>query len=253
MDNLKYVYVCDGSVEGLLSSVYESYYNKENVFDIIFQGTYQGDFTYNYKNIKTDFAKAQKVAYAIKTKISRLSFENIVNAWLSEVPLSGHHIVEYVKLGFLKGRDLDSLLTQEHVAFIHSINRKVEFETHRFLGIIRFSKMQDGTYLSTVSPDHNILPLMAEHFSTRLATEKLIIYDEKRKSAVLSDKGDWIIANDVVIYGREFSNDEYNFREMWQRYFEAIAIAERKNKKLQRSFIPKRYWKNIVELKGENF
>lgn len=248
-----YIYICENSIEGLMTAIYESYYSDDEVYDIVIKGKYQSDFTYQYREILTDYDKAQKVAYAIKTKISRLAFKYIVNAWLSETLLCGHHILEYIKLGFRIGGEINNMLTQDHVAFIHRMDRKVAFENHRFLGILRFSKMQDGTYLSKIAPDHNIISLMAEHFASRMATEKLIIYDEKRKSAILSDRGDWIIVHDVDLNTMEYSEDEYIFREMWQRYFETIAIKERTNKKLQRSFIPVRYWKNVVELKDEYF
>lgn len=249
----KYIYICENCIEGLMTSIYESYYRDEDVYDIVVTGKYQSDFTYQYKNISTDYEKAQKVAYAIKTKISRLAFKYIVNTWLSETPLCGHHILEYVKLGFKAGGQINNMLTHENVAFVHLMDRKVAFENHRFLGILRFSQMQDGAFLSKISPDHNIISLMAEHFASRMATEKFIIFDENRKSAILSDKGNWIIVNDVNIKDIEYSEDEFVFRKMWQRYFETIAIKERTNKKLQRSFVPVRYWKNIVELKDENF
>jgi len=253
MDKLQYIYICENCIEGLMTGIYESYYSDDYVYNIVIKGNFQSDFTYQYKELSTDYDKAQKVAYAIRTKISRVAFNFIVNAWLSESPICGHHILEYVKLGFEIGGKINNMLTHENVAFIHLMERKVTFENHRFLGILRFSKMRDGTYLSKITPDNNIISLMAEHFASRMATEKLIIYDEKRKSAILSDKGDWIIVNDVKLNDMEYSDDEFVFREMWQRYFETIAIKERTNKKLQKSFIPVRYWKNIVELKDENF
>lgn len=253
MSNIHYIYICENSIEGLMTAIYESYYSDDDVYNIVLKGKYQSDFTYEYKEIMTDYDKAQKVVYAIKTKISRITFTYIVNAWLSETPLCGHHILEYVKLGFRIGGEINNMLTQDNVAFIHLMDRKVAFENHRFLGILRFSQMQDGTYLSKIAPDNNIISLMAEHFASRMATEKLIIYDQKRKAAILSDKGDWIIVNDISLNDVEYSDDEFMFREMWQRYFETIAIKERTNKKLQRSFIPVRYWKNVVELKDEHF
>lgn len=253
MDKIQYIYICENTIEGLMTAIYESYYSDENAHNIVTKGTYQSNFTYKYKEVATDYEKAQKVAYAIKTKISRLSFKYIVNAWLSEEPLRGHHILEYVKLGFEIGGKINNMLTQDNVAFIHHMDRKVTFENHHFLGILRFSKTKDGTYLSKIAPDNNIISLMAEHFASRMATEKLIIYDEKRKSAILSDRGDWIIVGDVNLNDMDYSDDEFIFRKMWQRYFETIAIKERTNKKLQRSFIPVRYWKNVVELKNEHF
>ncbi len=249
MKHPEHIYICDNSAEGLLSAIYQSYYSGDNVYDILFDENYQVNFTYKYRKIVTNYDEAQKVAYAIKKKISVLAFENIINTWLSETPLCGHNILEYVRLGFKIGYNVDNMLTQKNVAFIHSMNQKVAFETHRFLGLIRFSKLDDGTYLSIIDTDHNILPLIGDHFADRLSTEKLIIYDERRKNAVLSDTGDWIIANNIEMKDIKISSDEMYFRKMWQRYFETIAIKERTNKKLQRSFIPARYWKNITELK----
>ena len=248
-----FIYICDGTVEGLLSCIYETYYSKENVYDIISDTDIQRNFIYTYRYITVSFENAQKVAYSIRTKISRNAFDNIVNAWLSELPMCGHNILEYIRLGFARGSAVHQMLTQETVAYIERANQKITREVHRFLGICRFSKLLNNTYLCTISPDHNILSLLADHFSERMQTERLIIYDEKRKNAVLSDKGEWIIVNNAKIKSTAFSEDEFLFRDMWQRYFEAVAIEERTNKKLQRSFIPTRYWKNVTELKDENF
>ena len=248
---MEMVYLCDKSVEGLLSAIYRCYYSHDNVVDIITGSYLQSDFMCNYQYIQTDYDNAQKVSYAIKKKISNLTFNNAVNTWLSELPRRGHHILKYIQLGFKMGNNVNAMLTNENVDFVLKTNRKVEFEVHRFLGILRFSQLKDGTFFSEIAPDHNILPLMGEHFAARLSDERLIIYDQKRKNAILSDKGEWIIANDVHMKNVEYSSSEYSFRNMWQRYFECIAITERRNKKLQRSFIPIRYWENVTELKKE--
>jgi len=251
MENTEFIYICDGTIEGLLSAIYKSYYSRDNVFDIISSDDFQSSFAYEYRNVATDFKQAQKVAYAIKSKISRLAFESVINVWLTESRLRGHHILEYTKLGFKKGKDVDCMLTQENVAFVQMMSRKVEFEVHRFLGILRFSKLHDGSFFSSISTDYNILSLIAEHFSQRLSEDRLIIYDEKRENAILADRGEWILVNGIKMGEVTLSQDELAFRDMWQRYFEAIAIKERTNKKLQRSFIPVRYWSNVTELKKE--
>lgn len=250
MDMNEYIYICDGSIEGLLSCIYESYYSKNSVYDIVTKGNFQSNFAYIYKTIETNYANAQRVSDAIRTKISNLTFNCTVNTWLSDVPMRGYHILEYIRMGFSMGNSVNNLFTHDNVAFVKKTNQRVEFEMHRFLGICRFSKTTENIYLSTISPDHNILPLIANHFANRLSTERLIIYDEKRKNAVLSDKGKWIIVNDAKIDIGNISRDEVMFREMWKRYFDTIAIKERTNKKLQRQFVPVRYQDNIIEFNG---
>ena len=44
------------------------------------------------------------------------------------------------------------------------------------------------------------------------------------------------------------AEDEKLFQEMWRSYFKALTIKERKNPKLQRQHMPRRYWKYITEL-----
>ncbi len=248
-----FVYICDGTAEGLLSCIYESYYSGENVYDITRDENFQKSLLLNYRHIDVDFDSAQKVAYSIRSKISRHAFDNIIKTWLSELPMCGHYILEYVRLGYIAKSGIHNMLTHDTVAFVESAVYKVEREVHRFLGLCRFSKAHDNTYVCRISPDHNILPLIADHFAARMQTERLVIYDEKRVKAVLCDMGQWIMINGTPLSDVVLSEEEYLFRKMWQKYFESISIKERTNKKLQRSFIPTRYWKNITELKDEGF
>ena len=42
-----------------------------------------------------------------------------------------------------------------------------------------------------------------------------------------------------------------NMEELWKSFFKTIAIKERVNKKCQQNFMPKKYWKNILEMEDE--
>jgi probable DNA metabolism protein len=44
-----------------------------------------------------------------------------------------------------------------------------------------------------------------------------------------------------------YSDDEFIFQEAWKIYHKHLSIKERYNPKLQRNFMPKRYWKNLTE------
>ena len=46
----------------------------------------------------------------------------------------------------------------------------------------------------------------------------------------------------------EQANAEDDFEQLWIKYFNTISIRERYNPKLQRSFMPKQYWKFIPEV-----
>ena len=40
--------------------------------------------------------------------------------------------------------------------------------------------------------------------------------------------------------------------KLWKEFFNTIGIKERKNLKCQKNFMPKKYWKNIIEMEKEN-
>jgi probable DNA metabolism protein len=54
---------------------------------------------------------------------------------------------------------------------------------------------------------------------------------------------------EIDIHRDPISSDrEMFYQALWKSYFKNIAIGERKNPRLQRQFIPRRYWKNLVEM-----
>ena len=44
---------------------------------------------------------------------------------------------------------------------------------------------------------------------------------------------------------------EEEFEELWKTFHKTIAIQERTNKKCQQNFMPKKYWKNMLEMENE--
>lgn len=47
-------------------------------------------------------------------------------------------------------------------------------------------------------------------------------------------------------------DDEELFQqELWKSFFKTIGINERKNKKVQINFMPKKYWEYIIEMEDE--
>ena len=38
------------------------------------------------------------------------------------------------------------------------------------------------------------------------------------------------------------------FNDLWKSFFNSIGIKERNNYKVQRNFMPKKYWKYITEM-----
>jgi probable DNA metabolism protein len=241
------IYVTDGSFEGLLTAIHTMYYTNDTVTDILREHPLQLDFTNTYKQIETDINKANNVYEAIKNKISRRATYEITMAWLSELPLCGYHIANYIKLGFKVGKNVDSMISHNDVLPVLKASRKVAREEHRMLGLCRFSKTAQGYYLCIITPDLTILTLIAPHFAARMSDKLWIIADMGRDLAAVYDCEKWMIISSRLSDKIPYSKDEIECRKMWKKYFNTIAIAGRRNPKLQRNMMPARYWKNLTE------
>lgn len=245
-----YIYLYDGSFEGLMTAIYEAYYSSDKPEKISSSFEYEPQIIYNTKDILTDREKSDKVLEAIRSKISSTALQRIFYVYLSSVPDSDTLIYNYIRLGFKLGNKLDMHLHNDIVLKIHKIERKVTIEAHNMLGFIRFSEIQPSLYYSSIEPDHNIISLLAPHFSKRLSSENWIIHDIKREVAAIYNCKEWVLTS---LKGSEYqliTNSSDNYYELlWKEYFNTLAIEARTNPKLQCKMMPKRYWKHLTELK----
>jgi probable DNA metabolism protein len=130
---------------------------------------------------------------------------------------------------------------------VHQAASKVRFETHRLIGICRFAKTAQGCYLCEVTPDHNVLSFLAEHFAQRMSDVSWIIHDRSRNLSAVYDTRDWYITHSYLPSQINYSRDEAEYQNIWKTYFDTVAIEGRINPKLQRKFVPVRYRKNMTE------
>jgi probable DNA metabolism protein len=144
------------------------------------------------------------------------------------------------------GSRIDSDHTNKDVINVHNLSDKVSKERHRLLGLLRFQEVGDVLY-APLTPDNDVIELLADHFTDRMKNEKFIIHDKKRNKAVIYNREEWMIRDFEYQEDVFVSQRERNFQEMWKGYFDHIGIKERKNPLLQRQFVPTRYRKNMVE------
>lgn len=240
-------YIYDGSFEGLLTCVYETYYRHENPDRIIPYELQQLNILDKSLHILTDASKASRVYDSILNKISSDALDYVYYAYLSEVQESGKIIYEYLKFGWKIGVKVNMFLSDERVLNLHKISRRVGAERHRMLGLIRFSECQDGIYYSQIEPDHNILQLIAPHFANRMADQNWIIHDIKRNTAAIYNMENWVLTDLELEDLPSMSLKEDFYQSLWKQYFKSISITSRFNPKLQAQHMPRRYWSHMVE------
>ncbi len=240
-------YLYEGTFEGLLTCVFY-HYKIEEATGIYNIANYQQNILNNYINIESDVEKAKIVSEAINRKISKEAYIDVYYCYLSNIENKENIILDFLIFAFKYGRNTMNFYTHEKVLTINEISLKVRRETHRHLGILRFSDIE-GILYAKFSPDNDILILLIEHFSDRYKFEKFIIYDEKRKKSCVYSNDYWEIKENINFDNMEFSKDEKTIQSLWKQYFNDLAIKERTNINLQFQFVPARYRKNMSEFK----
>lgn len=129
----------------------------------------------------------------------------------------------------------------------------VEHEIHKFKGFLRFKELKGNILYAEIAPENDILFFIAQHFAERLKNEYWIIEDKKRNVLAIYDKNKFYLSstNDFYILEKELSETEEDVEELWKNFYKTIAIKERTNNRCRMNFMPKKYWKYIIEMSDE--
>ena len=124
-------------------------------------------------------------------------------------------------------------------------------ERHLMLQFLRFEHFENGIWFAKCNPKANVVPLLMGWFAGRFNTERFVIYDEVHQVAGIYDGANWYIAQTDEVHLPQHSDEEAAMQAAWKGFYDAMAISARYHPELRRQFIPKRLWRNIVELHDE--
>ena len=254
-------YVYDGSFNGLITCIYNAYYDKvstEEIYIVSETEDYSQSALFDREvAVETSEEKAKRVMSALIKKVSYDVYYNIYMVYLSYYPQKGELIYRYVKMCFSMGKKVLSHISHPVVAEINRISRRVSGEKHKYLGFIRFAQIESGAYFSKINPENNQLELIAPHFLERMPNENWIIYDERRGLACVHKRNEgFMITDDIPLdifnnIDKLSTKEELTYNELWKAFFNTIGIKERYNPRCQRNLMPKRYWENMLEVKDK--
>jgi probable DNA metabolism protein len=242
------IYLYDGSFEGLLTCIFEAFLKKPDEVSIRVKESYQPSFLDEAAFIETDMEKFHRVYSSIPKKISKQAAEIVYRVWLSEDEKAADLIYHFLRIGYKMGGRVCDYIQDSYINEIIGLNRKVGFEVHRFLGLLRFQEVIKGVFYAGYEPDHNITALIAPHFTERLASQPFIIHDKKRNICAVYDGQEVIMTDTIPKLPLTTTDNEEDIASLWRTFFKTIAIKERKNPRTQANFMPKRYWRNLTEM-----
>lgn len=248
--NICYLY--DGSFDGLLTIVFNCYISKCIPLNIIDKNNYIPNILDKTENINTDYKKSERIFNGIINNISYDVLYNSYYAFLSQEIEKEINIIKYILYGFCIGPQIDTMLAIDFVFKVNSFRKKMLFESHKLKGLLRFTKIDNNLFYSSIHPTHNVIENLGHHFIKRLPTQNFIIHDQNRNIAFLYNTKEYKIVDAKSLKIPKISEEEKLYQNLWKTFFETIAIKERTNPRLQMQYMPKKYWKDIFETQNNN-
>lgn len=247
--------VYDGTFAGWLTAVFHTYEYKYSCVNIIPETTRQDDLFQQAYIVHTNETKAARVWKGLRQRISIQATQQLYHTFLSEQQGMENRLHQYVQYAFSRNTSIEQDYSHPAVLYITATARKVHREKHRMEAFVRFQKTKDGLYYALVEPDHNVLPLIQEHFEKRYADQQWMIYDSRRKYGLyynLQQVTTVQVDFDATTQeGRDLAaiHDEKEplYQQLWQQYFNSVNIKARKNTRLHIRHVPRRYWKYLTE------
>jgi probable DNA metabolism protein len=249
-------YIFDGSFEGLLTSVFESYEYKHNDIFIKAKIHHAPALLEELHEVNSDEVKSRRVLDGLKKKLSKDWYNKLFKVYLSELAEAYQHLFDFMRYAFDSNISIESNYGHPAVIALTKIDKSVNRERHRMKAFIRFQETADGTFYAPVEPDYNVLPLIATFFKNRYADQKWIIYDVKRKYGLYYDLQevsevtfDFVdeVKESSALQPQVLDEKETLYSILWNDYFKSTNIPARKNMKLHIQHVPKRYWKYLTE------
>lgn len=250
MSNWKLInqtYLYDGTFYGFLSLVFHCYATKTLPQKIFSEKEYISNFLDSTTLIETDLKKAQRVFDGIEKNIGYTTLYNTYYAFLSCEKKKEINLLYYLCDGFELGPKINHRLSVSYVFQVMSMKKRSFGECHRLKGLLRFQELGNHLYYASLHPDNNILEPLGHHFINRFPQQNFMIQDKRRDISFLYNGKEYQIIDSHDLKIPTISEEEQKYQELWKLFFHTIAISERKNPRCQMQYMPKKYWKDLIE------
>ncbi len=240
------IYLYDGSFDGLLCVLHAHYYIEKAEAAYPEQGYQEQLGEGPVRVLETDPEVAEKAADAIRRKLGMTIFHRAFYAASTEDPERGTKVIRYLRICFAKGKRYDQYRTHPWIYPVHELAGLVGRHVEKYLGGLRFSQVGEVLY-APYEPEADITTILMEHFADRLHEERFIIHDLKRSVAGVYANGQWGLTALAGNYLEKRDALEKRWEEMWRGYFNSVTIEFRRDEKLQRNQMPKKFRKYMWE------
>lgn len=238
-------YQYDGSFDGLLCCVFESYANHEVPERVCGPENFQTTM-FDTRAVETDPQKARRVIVSIPKKMGGEALGFVQRAFLTCLPDKEAYILRFLRMGYEYGPKVMRMLADDVVNTLFKAVKHLGGEAHLLTGFIRFSVFGKAL-VAEITPKNYVLPLLAPHFRGRYPHENFLIYDKTHGDALVYENGRTQIFPIERFTMPDPDEEELKFRELWRMFYDTIAVEGRENPRCRMTHMPKRYWANMTE------
>lgn len=244
------VYCYDGSFEGFLCCIFESYAKKE-VPAAICCGEDFVPTLFASRFVETDTERSARVFRKV-VKCSHRAADLLRRGFLTCLPEKELHLYRLVRKLLEDGPGFLRNLSDPALYPVARAVRNLEGEAHLLKGFVRFSQL-GGVLGGEIAPKNRVLPLLRGHFSARYRNEAFFLYDRTHREALFYAAGKSVIRPLEDFQMAPPDEEEAACRLLWKRFYDTVAIKERYNPKCRMTNMPKRYWAMMTEFQDEPY
>ena len=191
-DTLAYLY--DGSLEGILCAIYDSYKRHERVKDVYTLANAQPRIGQVFHEVKTDVEIATRVRQRLIDICGYDTYSAIRSASLSEDPSKGSACLSFARYALdsnrsrwknptAKRNDPTRAIANPETRPLLELERYVMNERHYMQQFLRFEELEGDVWVATCHPKASVVPLLMDYFVARFNTQSFIIYDARHQLA----------------------------------------------------------------------
>lgn len=240
------IYLYDGSFDGLLCCIFESYANHEIPDEICPEYAYEQEVLWQVRQIETNGEYADRVFVKLSAVLGKEGILLLRTVFLYGGIGRETALLRFVRFSIKHGKAALQMLGKAETAAVRNMERAVLNEAHLMREFLRFSDYH-GALASVIEPKHYILPLIKGHFTERYPEEHFLIFDRTHKMALVYRPYESRIIPMDAFDPPDASLPERQFRRLWQEYYDAIAIKPRENPRCRMTHMPKRFWGCMTE------
>lgn len=244
------IYLYDGSFEGFLCCIFDSYVYKEIPLAICKEEELPPTL-FPCRSVSTDHDHANRVLRKV-LKLSPYAGELLRKGFLTCLPEKELHLYRLIAKLLKEGSGFLHDFSDEILHPVAKAIRHLDGEAHLLKGFVRFSEL-GGVLGSEIEPKNRVLPVLRSHFCARYMNERFFIYDRTHKEALFYAGGKAVIRPLEDFQMAPPDEREANYRLLWKRFYDTIAIKERYNPKCRQTQMPKRCWNTMTEFRNEDW